>query len=51
MEQVHPIWVNVSGRRMFVVGCTPGGVPYGIFEDEMDAGTGDLDMGDPGQLF
>lgn len=51
VEQVHPIWVDVSGRRMFVVGCTPGGVPYGIFEDEMDAGTGDLDMGDPGQLF
>jgi hypothetical protein len=21
---------------MFVVGYTPGGVPYGVFEDEMD---------------
>jgi len=29
---------------MFVVGYTPGGAPYGIFEDEMDAGTDDLDM-------
>jgi hypothetical protein len=29
---------------MFVVGYTPGGAPYGIFEDEMDAGTEDLDM-------
>lgn len=30
------MWVDVSGRRMFVVGFTPGGAPYGIFEDEMD---------------
>jgi hypothetical protein len=22
---------------MFVVGYTPGGAPYGVFEDEMDA--------------
>jgi hypothetical protein len=35
---------------MFVVGFTPGGVPYGIFEDEMGAGTGDLDVGDTDQL-
>jgi hypothetical protein len=27
---------------MFVVGYTPGGAPYGIFEDEMDADTDDL---------
>jgi hypothetical protein len=31
---------------MFVVGWTPGGAPYGIFKDEMDAGTDDLDMGE-----
>jgi hypothetical protein len=37
VEQAHPIWVDVSGRRMFVVGFTSGGAPYGIFEDEMDA--------------
>jgi hypothetical protein len=29
---------------MFVVGHTPGGAPYGIFEDEMEVGTDDLDM-------
>jgi hypothetical protein len=36
---------------MFVVGFTPAGVPYGIFEDEMDAETNDLDIGDTDQLF
>ncbi len=36
-DQAYPIWVDVSGRRMFVVGYTSGGAPYGIFEDEMDA--------------
>lgn len=36
---------------MFVVGFTPAGVPYGIFEDEMDSGTGNLDTGDNDQLF
>jgi hypothetical protein len=43
-DQPCPIWVDVSGRRMLVAGYTPGGAPYGIFEDEMDAGTEDLDM-------
>jgi len=42
--QSHPIWVDVCGRRMFVVGYTPGGAPYGIFEDEMQADTDDLDI-------
>lgn len=51
LEQAHPAWVDVSGRRMFVVGFTPAGVPYGIFEDEMDAGTGHLDAGDADRLF
>jgi hypothetical protein len=36
---------------MFVVGFTPAGVPYGIVEDERDAGTGDLDAGDTDRLF
>jgi len=31
---------------MFVVGYTPGGAPYGIFEDEMDADTDDLEVGE-----
>jgi hypothetical protein len=31
---------------MFVVGYTPGGAPYGVFEDEMDANPDDLDMGE-----
>ena len=41
--QSYPIWVEVCGRHMFVAGYTPGGAPYGIFEDEMQAATGDLD--------
>lgn len=36
-----PDWVSIGGRLMFVVGYTPGGVPYGVFEDEMD----DLEAG------
>ena len=50
-DQAYPIWVDVSGRRMFVVGCTSGGAPYGIFEDEMDANTDDLDMGHRDQPY
>ena len=41
--QSYPIWADAGGRRMFVVGYTPGGAPYGIFEDQMEAGTDDLD--------
>jgi hypothetical protein len=26
----------VGDQRMFVVGYTPGGVPFGCFEDELD---------------
>ena len=29
---------------MFVVGYTPGGAPYGTFEDEMDADTDNLEV-------
>jgi hypothetical protein len=29
---------------MFVVGYTPGEAPHGIFEDEMDADTDDLEV-------
>jgi hypothetical protein len=46
VDQAYPIWVDVSGRRMFVVGYTPGGAPYGIFADEMDAHAHDLDTGE-----
>jgi len=45
-DQSCPVWVDVCGRRMFVVGYTPGGAPYGIFEDEMDADTDDLEVGE-----
>jgi hypothetical protein len=31
-------WVDVGGRRMFVVGYTSGGAPYGCYEDEFDEG-------------
>jgi hypothetical protein len=36
---------------MFVVGYTPGGAPYGIFEDEMDADPDDLDTGNCDQSY
>lgn len=29
-------WVRVGDRWMFVVGCTPGGAPFGCYEDELD---------------
>ncbi|MGH3989758.1 MAG: hypothetical protein ACRDTZ_20970 [Pseudonocardiaceae bacterium] len=29
-------WVVVGDRRMFVVGYTEGGAPYGCYEDEFD---------------
>ena len=41
-DQADPIWVDVGGRRMFVVGWTSGGAPYGVFEDEIDARMNDL---------
>ncbi len=30
-------WIMLDGRRYFVAGYTSGGVPYGVFEDEMMA--------------
>jgi hypothetical protein len=30
-----PEWASVGDRRMFVVGHTPGGAPFGCFEDEL----------------
>jgi hypothetical protein len=50
-DQTDPIWVDVCGRRMFVVGSTSGGAPYGVFEDEMDAGMDDLDAGECDQPY
>jgi hypothetical protein len=50
-DQADPVWVDACGRRMFVVGWTPGGAPYGIFEDEMDAGMNDLDSGERDQPY
>jgi hypothetical protein len=29
-------WMMLDGRLFFVVGYTPGGAPYGIFEDEIE---------------
>jgi hypothetical protein len=34
-------WTVLDGRRYFVAGYTSGGAPYGTFEDEMEALTGD----------
>jgi hypothetical protein len=31
-----PAWAWVGDRRMFVVGHTPGGAPFGCFEDEFE---------------
>jgi hypothetical protein len=42
------VWVDVCGRRMFVAGYTPGGVPYGVFEDEMDDSIETVDDIGPG---
>ena len=50
-DQAYPIWVDVSGRRMFAVGYTSGGAPYGIFEDEMDVDPDDLDLGNCDQQY
>ncbi len=50
-HEACPVWDDVSGRRMFVVGYTPGGAPYGIFEDEMDADPDDLDTGNCDQSY
>lgn len=32
----HTDWTMIDGRRYLVIGHTPNGVPYGIFEDELD---------------
>jgi hypothetical protein len=37
-------WIMMDGRPYFVAGYTSGGVPYGIFEDEMH----DLDLAPDG---
>jgi hypothetical protein len=42
-DEAYPDWLDVCGRRMFIVGYTLAGAPYGIFEDEMDD---DTDMGE-----
>ena len=42
------MWVMVGDRRMFVVGYTSGGAPYGVYEDEMDIG---IDGHDPDQPY
>ena len=33
-DDADPDWVWVGDRRMFVVGYTPGGAPFGCYEDE-----------------
>jgi hypothetical protein len=34
-SDVDPDWIMLDGRLFFVAGFTPGGAPYGVFEDEM----------------
>lgn len=33
-EPVDDRWTTIDARTFFVVGYTPGGVPYGVFADE-----------------
>jgi hypothetical protein len=33
---VDSSWIMLDGRPFFVAGFTPGGVPYGIYEDETE---------------
>jgi hypothetical protein len=41
-------WIMLNGRQFFVAGFTSGGMPYGIFEDEIDQmQSGDLDEDEP----
>ena len=40
-------WIMVGERRMFVVGYTAGGAPYGCFEDESDDDAFDGIAADP----
>jgi hypothetical protein len=40
-------WIMVGKRRMFVVGDTAGGAPYGCFEDESDDDAFDGVTADP----
>ena len=37
----EPEWVLVGDRRMFVVGETSGGIPFGVYEDEMESDSPD----------
>jgi len=45
-------WIMIDGRPYFVAGYTSGGVPYGIYLEEMDDGylTGMITPGRPGKL-
>ena len=40
-------WIMVGERRMFVVGYTAGGAPYGCFEDESEDDAFDGVAADP----
>jgi hypothetical protein len=45
-------WIMIAGRPYFIAGYTPGGVPYGIYLDEMDEDylTAMITSGRPGKL-
>jgi hypothetical protein len=47
---LEDIWIDFYGRRMFVIGYTSGGAPYGVFEDEMDDNFGGSDASEGGRL-
>lgn len=51
-DHAIPDWVEVCGRRIFVVDHTPAGFPIGVFEDEMDRDwSDDLDTRPGDELF
>jgi hypothetical protein len=36
VSAIDDSWIMLDGRPFFVVGHTPGGAPFGLFEEEMD---------------
>jgi len=45
------MWINIDGRRMFVVDYTPGGAPIGVFEDEFDLEAENSEQGQQDSAF
>jgi hypothetical protein len=46
-ELVDNSWIMLDGRPFFVAGFTSGGVPYGIFEDEIEQFEDEIEQMEP----